>query len=244
MKRISAVEREWGQVIGGLLLAALFANVAWSAVLYTEMFDAGANGWVSRDGAMVAGHTVGTGNSPGSMQGQFASQGFPIPQTDAFRINEADDPLGHFTGNYVGTGLTGFTFDLLATDVLPSDLALRIVSGANTLFYAVNLGGMALNTWTTFTVSLLYSSGWQSDEAAFNLALFDVDQVEVQLTRSGGGEQYFFLDNFGTTDEDLGGGGEEAVPEPSTGVLFLCFGATVYGLRKRTQSTPAGEVDS
>ncbi len=163
----------------------------------------------------------------GAMQGVFDAQlFFPIPQTDSFVI----DSGANFLGSYAG--LTGFTFDLFADTVLPSDLAIRLWSGGDVFFYAMSLNAMPLNDWTTFTVPLNYASGWQADgEVAFNQALANVTQVEVQLTRNGTSEQYFYLDNFGTLNTPFEAG--SAVPEPSTGLLVLYLGSILLGIRRR-----------
>lgn len=218
-----------------LLLAATRLQ---AAVLFTEDFEGGANGWSGAGGGMTVTHQGGVGSpASGAMQGVFAAQGmFPIPETDSFVIDSGTN----FLGNYAG--LTGFTFDLFAETVLPSDLAVRIWSGANVFFYAQTLDLMSPGAWTTFTVPLTYSAGWQDGgEVAFLSALDDVTRVEVQLTRSGSGEQYFYLDNFGTVNTGFNNGGGSAVPEPSVGIVMLYFGAILISLRKRARVDADGE---
>ena len=209
----------------------LLATAAPGAILVTETFEGGAAGWEDRDvgSGMTVSHQGSVGvPASGAMQGTFAAQGmFPIPETDAFMI----DSGGNFLGSYAG--LTGFTLDLYAEDVLPSDVAVRIWSGLDVFFYTLSLGSMAIDDWTTFTVPLTYSFGWEGGEAAFNSALANVTQVEVQLTRSGTGSQSYYLDNFGTTTQDFGDpGGESAIPEPSTLLLVAYFGGAL-ALRRR-----------
>ena len=214
--------------IGFVLL--LVAQPMPAAVVFTEDFESGANGWNGTGGAMTVSHQGGVGSPPsGAMQGVFAAQGmFPVPETDSFMINSGTN----FLGNYAG--LSGFTFDLFAETVLPSDLSVRIWSGANVFFYTLTLDLMNPGAWTTFTVPLTYSAGWQDGgEGAFLNALDAVTRVEVQLTRSGNGEQYFYLDNFGTLDTPINNGGGNAVPEPASGIMILYFGAILLGLRKR-----------
>ena len=212
------------------LLLFLAAWPARAAILYTETFDSGANGWADTGNGMTASY-----NGDGYMQGVFAAQGlFPIPQTDSFKISSGTNFLGSYNA------LTAFTFDLYAENVLPSDLALRVWRGTNVYFYAQSLSLMNAGEWTTFTVPLTYSAGWQDGgEVGFLYTLDNVSRVDVQLTRNGTGEQTFYLDNFGTLDTgiDPGGGGGDGengsmVPEPSTGLMVLFFGAGLFAIRK------------
>ena len=216
-----------------LILMALSLN-ARAAVVTLESFGTAA-GWTGGDGDQGAGMSVGynggIGNPDGSLQGTFAEQVWEFPETDSFMINSGTD----FLGNYTAAGITGFQFDLRGS-VVPSDLALRIWSGASTFFYALNLGSMVANNWSTFTVPLQYNygTGWQSDgEAAFLLALNNVTRVDVQVTRNGSAEQSFFLDNFATLNTPFVDPGASAVPEPSTGLLVIYLGALLFGIRRR-----------
>lgn len=222
-------------------LVSGFALAAQAAILVTEDFEAGANGWTDRDlGEMAVTHqpdAVTLGN--GAMQGVFASQMFAFPQTDAFVINTGTDFLGDFTG------LTGITLDLYAQNVLPSDATLRLISGSDTFFYTLNLAVMSVGGWTPYAIPLAYAAGWQGGEAAFNAALLSVDQVEVQLTRNGQGAQTFFLDNIGTSEDDFGfsgggGGGPSAVPEPSSVTLMFLVGVAVLYFKPRRWHGIAG----
>lgn len=224
--------------IGFVLLLA--ARPVPAAVVFTEDFESGANGWAGTGGGMTVTHQGSVGSpASGAMQGVFAAQGmFPVPQTDSFMINSGTN----FLGNYAG--LSGFTFDLFAETVLPSDLSVRIWSGANVFFYTLTLDLMNPGAWTTFTVPFTYSAGWEDGgEGAFLSALDNVTRVEVQLTRSGTSEQYFYLDNFGTLDTPINNGGGNAVPEPSSGIMVLYFGVILLGLRKRALVSAGDEGD-
>jgi hypothetical protein len=205
-----------------LLLAASSAP---AAVLITETFETAA-GWTG-SGSMSVTHSAGQGNPAGSLQGEFAAQGFPIPQTGSFVI---DNGLS-FMGDYNTPLLTGFTFDLMALTEVPSDVNVIFTSGANTFFYTLNLVGMTFNDWTHFEVALTYSAGWQGDESQFASSLGSVDEVQVQFARGSESQQFFYLDNFGTTAQAFGGGGG-AIPEPSSGLLVLFFGVVLLGARK------------
>ncbi len=202
----------------------LFAMMsAHSAVLvYVEDFESGPNGWAGRDGIMSVSHQFGVGSPPsGAMQGSFDSQSFPISQTDAFRINTG----GNFVGDYTSFGAQGITrisFDLFAVNALPSDVMLRLNSGSDTFFYQFSLGSMSLNTWTPFSVFLSYDFGWVGSSApAFDSALTSVNQLDVQLTRSGTSSQTFYLDNVTTWTGEIPD--PPLIPEANT-ALFLLFG--------------------
>ncbi len=183
-----------------------------AAALYLEDFETDI-GVVNRDGIMTVTHDAGNE----WMVGSFPLQGFPIPQSDAFVIDSAQ-----FTGSYAG--LTQIRFQMYAVNVLPSDLFIRIIDGANVFSYQFNpIAGM-FNNWQTFTVDLAWSFGWSGpSELDFNTALTSVDQIEIQLSRNTGVLQEYHLDNLETLNTDLGGGGggPSAVPEPSTISMLL-----------------------
>ena len=156
------------------------------------------------------------------MQGSFDSQAFPIGQTDAFSISSGGNFVGDYT-SYGAQGLTRISFDLFAVNVLPSDLMLRLVSGAGTFFYQFSLGPMSLNTWTPFSVFLSYDLGWVGPSAtAFDNVLTSVNQLDVQVSRSGTSAQTFYLDNVTTWSGDIPGP-PPVIPEANT-ILLLLFG--------------------
>jgi hypothetical protein len=76
-------------------------NAQPTALLTVDPFGS-LGGWYSRDGEMTVSHNAGGGNPGGAMQGSFASQFFPIPQTDAFRLD---------TGSATPTQATNFLGD-------------------------------------------------------------------------------------------------------------------------------------
>lgn len=211
-----------------MLAIVCLAASARAAVVYVEDFSTGANGWGDRDpGEMSVSYASSVGSPAYSaMQGAFASQAFPIPQTDAFRI----DSGGNFVGNYtaIGNGLTQLSFDLYAEDVLPSDLFIRLISGADVFSYQFSLAGVSVDSWHTYSVNLAWSYGWNGiGQSAFNAALSSIDALEIELTRSGTGAQLYYLTNFKTFDDDLppdvGPGAGNAIPEPGQGLLYLGF---------------------
>jgi hypothetical protein len=199
------------------------AMAASGAVLTIEEFDAGANGWGDRDpGEMTVSHDAGNEWMVGSFGPTF------LPQIDAFVINSGTD----FLGDYVTPGLTQIAFDLFAVNVLPSDLFIKIIDGANVFSYQITpINAMS---WETYTVNLLWSAGWIGlNEAAFNSALTSVDSIEIQLTRNGVGSQSYYLDNIQTLDTELGDpGAPGSIPEPNTLHQVLLFALFVLYFRK------------
>ena len=208
-------------LVAGMIPLVIGMNAP-AAILHLEEFAADI-GVASREGIMSVVHDGGND----WMTGSFSAQGFAFPQTDALVIND-----GNFTGSYAG--LTQIRFQMFAVNVLPSDLFIRIIDGANVFSYQFNpIAGM-FNSWETFTVDLAWSYGWSGvSEAAFNTALTSVDQIEIQLSRNGSGAQVFRLDNVETLDTLLsGGGGPSAVPEPNTMSLIFLIAAFLVSIRR------------
>lgn len=203
----------------------LLFRQAEAAILYVEDFTADV-GVTDRDGIMTVAHDGGND----WMTGSFPFQVFPTPQVDAFVVNSAQ-----FVGDYVTPGLTQIRFDMFAVDVLPSDLFIRIIDGANVFSYQFNpIAGM-LNNWQTFTVNLAWAFGWSGpSEVAFQAALASVDQIEIQISRSTGAAQEYRLDNIQTLDTDIGAGGGDPsmVPEPNT-ISLLVFSAALALVMRR-----------
>jgi hypothetical protein len=215
-----------------VLLPVLLASRLDAAVLATEEFSSDNGGWEGA-GSMTVGHSGSEGNPAGSLQGSFAAQGFFIPQAGSFRIDGGTNFLGAYPG---GDNLTGFTFDLMADSVLPLYVNLRLYSGAESYFHTLDISSLQDGVWSSFTVALS-SPSWVGDATVLN----NVTAVEVQFARNTSAQQYFYLDNFGTTDQDLGGGGGGGVvPEPSTGLVVIYFGAMLYGMRQRVRRRVQG----
>jgi hypothetical protein len=191
-----------------------------AASFYTENF-ANLNGWVDRDaGEMTVSHNAGFGNTAGSLQGSFASQGSPSPEIDAFRANTGSSG-GNFTGDYWTDvpNFSSWSFDFYSDDILPSDVIVRFSDGINTFFRNVSVAS-SLNAWQSVSVSLSYAGWFGGSASAFSNALAGVTFVDVQVSRSGTGAQTYFLDNFALNGGG-GGGGGGAVPEPEQGLLIL-----------------------
>ena len=224
-----------------LVILFLISTSIQGAVMIVEDYSGGANGWGDRD----AGVGMSVSHDGGSfwMVGSFASQGFPIPETDAFAINTGSDFLGNYLTGTPNHPLTQIKFDLFADDVLPSDLFIRLVNGTDVFSYQFSLASMNINTWTPFSINLDWTAGWSGpSQPAFNTALGagGVDQVEIQLSRNGTGLQTYFLDNVSITNTPLnGGGGNQAVPEPNQFLLLVLGGVLVYSLRRTSLAARA-----
>ena len=195
---------------------------------YTETFpDDG--GWIDRDAGLdwdVA-QNGGVGSPPGSLEGFFASQPVPSPETDAWRADGSGN-TGNFLGDY-WTDVPGFTawrFSFYAGDIVPSDLTIRFGNGVDTFTRLVGANVTSAGQWFTIDVPLSYG-GWYGGTADdFSNALSSVTFIDVQVTRNGSGNQYYYMDNFQIRDDVA-----VSVPEPATGLFW--FGAVLlYGLRR------------
>ncbi len=202
------------------MIMVVWAGPASGAVLYLEEFNLNAAGWGDRDSGEMAVSYDGTNDR---MVGSFAASF--LPMSDAFRITS-----GNFMGDYVTPGLTQISFGLVAANVLPSDLFIRIFSGADLFTYQFNPVSLS----DTYVVNLDWSAGWNGlNEAAFNAALTSVTALEIQIARNGSGAQSYYLDNVQTLDTNLGGGnGGSAVPEPTMVSMFVLAVAVFSGLRR------------
>jgi hypothetical protein len=208
------------------VISLLVVHITFGAIINLEDFNSGANGWTGRDSLMSVSHD----NGNGWMVGDFGFAFFP--QTDAFRIDTGTD----FIGDYVTPGITQIRFDLYAVNVLPSDLFIRLIDGANVFSYQFSPTQAAGIGFETFVVNLAWSYGWSGlSELAFNNALASVDAIEIQLARNGSSAHSFYLDQFETLDTDLGGGGggPSAVPEPTTLSMIMLITIAVLSINRR-----------
>lgn len=214
----------------GAFVALGFALSGSAAVLYTETFTGSSAGWIDRDNLIDwdVSYNPGFGNPSGSLEGYFYPQDTPAPETDAWRINSGANFLGDYYTD-VPT-FTAWRFSFYAQDTLPSDLTVRFGDGVNVFALAVGSGVTSVGSWFTVTVPLTYGVGWYGGSALdFANALGGVTFIDVQVTRSGDMEQYYFMDNFELTDDPVNVA--SAIPEPSTGLFW--FGAILlYGLRR------------
>lgn len=211
-----------------LVAACLAGGVARGAVLYTENFDTSDGGWINRPvgSDWSAGYNAGFGNPGGSMEGSFAGLIVPSPEVGAWRADGAGATTG-LMGDYLTGGFTAWRFQFYAADVLPSDLTFRFSDGANTFSRLIGSSVSMVDQWFTIEVPLTYGGWFGGSSVDFSNALSNVTFIDVQVTRNGSGSQFYYMDNFQTTQDVLGA----TVPEPATGLFW--FGAVLlYGLRR------------
>ena len=221
---------------GGLLAGTM----AHAAVLSTDDFLTGNEGWADRDAGVDmtvvwTGVGPGFGNPAGSMQGSFAAQGVPASESDAFRLSG----VGDLWGANPGYSLDSFTFDFYSDDILPGDLIFRINGSGGTFIRNIASYATSLDTWQGVTVSLGYSGWLGGTAAAFSNTLGSVNWIDIQVSRNGTGVQTYYFDNFilnGTLGGG-GGGGSSAVPEPNTLLLLSLAAAGLFSIRRRLISS-------
>jgi hypothetical protein len=222
-------------------LGALLGGTAQGAVLSTDDFLAGNEGWADRDAGvdMTVGWTgvgPGFGNPAGSMQGTFGAQGVPASEVDAFRLSG----VGDLWGANPGYSLDSFTFDFYSDDILPGDLIFRINGSGGTFIRNIASYATSLDSWQGVTVSLGYSGWLGGTEASFSNTLGSVNWIDIQVARNGTGAQTYYFDNFilnGTLGGGGGGGGSSAVPEPNTLLLLSMAGAGLISVRRHVLKT-------
>jgi len=181
----------------------------------------------TRDGEMAVAH-----DGSGAMTGTFGDQGFfVLPEVDAFRIMDSD-----FTGDYNAASITQIKFELFAQNVIPSFMTFRLIDTSANVFeyYLTGFGGMA-GSPITYTLDLVYSSGWLGGEAGFLSALSNVGALEIEIARSGGGAQSYDLNYIQTLGAGGGGGGPSAIPEPNTLALVMAASVTAMMIWRRTR---------
>ena len=203
---------------------------AHAAVFYSETFSAGSAGWSTRDPfEMTSTWVSGFGDPAGSLQGTYNNQGiFVTPETDAFRTTGAGNSANYLGDYYGAIGFTGWKFDFYATNVMPSDLSVRFGDGTNTFSYSALWQVTSTGEWYTVKVPLNFPSLWYGAGAtAFSNALSSVSFVEVQITRTGGQQQRYYIDNFALVNELL------FVPEPTSGLFWFGWALVFGGLRRK-----------
>ncbi len=221
------------------LVLALQALAAPAAVVILENFDSGANGWTDAGNLSVA-YTTSEGNTPFPPLASLRGTMGPGAASGSFTIDTGTD----FIGDYSAPGITGWTFDLMAEDQLPLDVSLRFYSGSYVYTYFIpysQISAMTLGNWSEFTVPANYAAGWLGDSGQFSTSLSNVQTVQVTIGRSPGfGSLGYYLDNFGTLGDPLP---EDAVPEPSSGLMILYGGMCLYAIRRRVLYKISGEFE-
>lgn len=219
---------------GMMVVGLLVGTVAQAAVLSTDDFALGNEGWADRDAGvdMTVSWTGlgGFGNPTESMQGTFAAQGVPASESDAFRLSG----VGDLWGANPGYSLDSFTFDFYSDHILPGDLIFRINGSGGTFIRNIASYATSLDTWQGVTVSLGYSGWLGGTAAAFSNTLGSVNWIDIQVARNGADAQTYYFDNFILNGTLGGGGGGEssAVPEPNTLLLLSLAGAGLVSVRR------------
>jgi hypothetical protein len=225
----------WVAALSGLWCS----SIVYAAVFVVENFSADPN-WVDRDSSeMLVVWDSGFGNTAGSLHGSFADQGAPFAETDAMRVNGTSSG-GAFAGNYYTTysgfapDSATFSFSFYSDDVLPSDLRIRIGSGADLFSRSILSQATVLNGWQTISINLAYSGWLGGTEATYSNIFTAISFVDIQITRNGTSAQNFYLDNFSLNGNDPVPPGNEAIPEAATTQLLLLSGIFLAsGIRRR-----------
>ncbi|MBU0676699.1 MAG: hypothetical protein KJ626_01155 [Verrucomicrobia bacterium] len=216
-----------------LLTSAAFVPLAWSAIFFTETWDADNAGWVDRDTLeMLVAYNAFDG---GTLAGTFSLQTIGVPEVDAFRAT-SDSSSGSFFGDYyAGLGAVyGLQFDFFAENNLPSAALVRFSDGTFTFFRSFLSQIGSVGEWNDIYVPLESSAGWfGGSSTAFTNALGNVQWVEVQLARNNIGSQTYYLDNFAHADSLPAGGEATGVPEPGTLGISLVGLLILRGLTRR-----------
>lgn len=181
----------------GILLALLPLHV-FAASLATETFFDSTGGWQDRDaGKMSVTNALGGGNPGGCMRGVFQFQMIPFPEDDAF-IATGRLASANFIGDYESVDAWLLGFDFMASNIVPSDVQVRIHSGSNTIVKTFTTNAISTTkTWYSFKISLLSAElgGWSGDTHVFSSILTNVTRVEFRITRNGENAQFYYVDN-------------------------------------------------
>ena len=161
-----------------------------AAVLHAEDFADGANGWIS-SGRLTMSATQGT------LQGTFAAQGFPMPESGSFVATNTSSG-GAFVGDYPAAGLQLVGFSFMARDVLPSAALIRWTGPTSSFFRSFASAITQTGVWyrVAFSLRSKEAGSWIGGTAeAFGEGLTDVRSLEIQLTRTGMAAQRYELDD-------------------------------------------------
>lgn len=198
-----------------VMLMASAPLCAPGTVIEVDDFSTDSGAWSSRDPDEMS-----FAISGGAMSGTFAAQDDePFPETDAFRLSS-----GLLTGDLSSSGLTYWSFNFVAENILPSDLVFRINDGVNTFF-------KVLPVYSGLMVVTL-DGAWVGGDVT--TALNSVEWIDIQITRNQEAAQTYTIDNFAMNS------GEapvvtSTVPEPSA-VSMLVFAAILLVVLRRSFS--------
>lgn len=208
--------------------------------------DGHAEGWTGVGTDMTVTYSGVAGLPPGSLSGTFGSQAIPASEVGAFHATGAASG-GGFTGDYWSDvpGWTGWTFNFLAADILPSSVQLRLHGNGWTAWYNVTAQINNVGQWQSVSVPSVYTAAWvpPGNEVNWSNALSAVEWIEVQVARAGEDEQSYFLDNFRIAMNELGG--SAAIPEPDYALMMALFMLMLLrGVKSRAEAERRGDVAS
>lgn len=189
------------------------AAAASASFILQEGFDSSTSGWVSYPAGnfVLFTNSLTFGNPAGSLFGDFAEQGIPVPRLDAFRA-DLNASGGQYVRDYTADpNFEGWTFSLYTTNNLPTTITFGFDAGANGFFsYPLTAQFNQSQTWVQLLVPSTYSPSWTGgDAAAFATALTTVQAIEIQISDANMEGQRYYLDGMAVV-----------VPEPGSAILM------------------------
>ena len=184
-----------GAAVAWLLVGAAISASA--AAKWTESFTGGANGWT---GVVNGAASVTFAADQARMA--FAAAGFPNPDTVTLVATNSSSG-GAFIGNYRLAGAQLIGLDLLATQVVPSQVTITLAGAADSVSRSLGHLLPATGVWRHVELSLegAEAGGWnESSPGCFEDVLADVRQVRLYVLRNGTLAQACLVDNFHLSD--------------------------------------------
>lgn len=227
----------------GIAVLAAVAGLGWGtaeadpAAGAIEDFSAGTAGWTNRPGDVLAIHFSAVGQPDNALAATYAAAP-PLPDSGVVRV-ATNASGGLFTGDYLPVYATvaGWRFDLLAQEVLPSAVSVRFSDGTHTFRRSVSADVSSVGVWSSLFVPLSGRDGWWgSTNAVFSNVLANVTSIDVQITRNGGQEQSYLVDNFMVAHQ-LTGTGSTLLTPLSGGPFHIQWGGLKPGVTYDVQST-------
>ncbi len=193
-------EKKTGMMLYVLGIVMLLSLPIRAASLYTEPFTTSNGGWTNRSPlptAMLVASVTNVGNPAGSLRGVFAEEQTPSPVNDGAFVATGHLASASFIGNYSEVDAWVLGFDFMASNIVPSDLRVRIYSATNIITRTMT-GAITTNgVWYSFRIPLLSPElgGWGGNLPQYFNIMTNVTRVEFYLVRNNTGTQFYFLDN-------------------------------------------------